>query len=136
MNPKMGTSLIGVLCTAAGAAAAAVIYWHPERLRVPAWVGYAACLTFVLAGLSLVAQSVSRQGAARALGAACMAALVLTAVWVAFGPGERACSASIAWLGWLATEFVCRGVFGFGALLGAAVLGWVLVQALRGQDVA
>ena len=50
-----------------------------------------------------------------------VAALVLAAVWVAFGPGSRECSVSLAQFGSVATDWLCRGMFGSGALVGAAL---------------
>jgi hypothetical protein len=46
---------IGCAAIALGAGSAAAIYLHPEGLRAPAWVAYAAVSTFVLAGAALLA---------------------------------------------------------------------------------
>ena len=136
VNERTRTALFGGLFAAAGIGAAAGIYWHPERLRVPGWVAYAACVAFVFAGLSGVAQAFSRPTAATWLSVAFMAALVLTALWVALGPGSRECTVSLSSFGWLGSSWLCRGVFGFGALVGVAVLLWVFLRALRRQNVA
>jgi hypothetical protein len=41
----------------AGVLTAALVYRHPEALHAPAWVAYAACATFGLAGLAVVARA-------------------------------------------------------------------------------
>jgi hypothetical protein len=128
--------LIGGLCAVAGVAAAVGVHWHPEQLNVPAWVAYAACLAFVFAGLSVVAREFALGRLASWLVVAFMAALVLTAVWVAFGPGSRECSVSFAQFAGVASDWLCRGVFGFGALVGAALLVWLFRRALESRNVA
>jgi hypothetical protein len=130
------SALIGGLCAVAGVAAAVGIHWHPERLNVPAWVAYAACLAFVFAGLSVVARELAFGRLASWLVVAFMGALVLTAMWVAFGPGSRECSVSFSQFSGFASDWLCRGVFGFGALVGAAFLVWLFRRALGSQNVA
>jgi hypothetical protein len=129
-------ALVGALCVAAGIAAAAGVYWHPQQLNVPAWVAYVACLAFVFAGLSVVAREFALGKLASWLALAFIAALVLTAIWVAFGPGSRECSVSFSLFSGLASDWLCRGVFGFGALVGAALLVWLFRRALGSHNVA
>lgn len=136
MRKRSSAGVIGSLCVAAGIAAAAGIYWHPEQLNVSAWVAYAACLAFVFAGLSVVAREFALQQLALWLVVAFMAALVLTAMWVAFGPGSRECSVSFSEFSGFGSDWLCRGVFGFGALVGAALLVWLFRRALGSHNVA
>ncbi len=136
MRERSSAVLIGGLCAAAGVAAAFGIHWRPEQLNVPAWVAYAACLAFVFAGLSVVARALAHAQLASWLAVAFMAALVLTAIWVAFGPGSRECSVSLSQFSGVASDWLCRGVFGFGALIGAALLVWLFRRALGPRNVA
>ena len=136
MRERSSAALIGILCAAAGIAAAAGIYWNPEQLNVPAWVGYVACLAFVFAGLSVIARGFALGHLASWLALAFMAALVLTAIWLAFGPGSRECSVSFSLFRGFASDWLCRGVFGFGALVGTALLVWLFRRALGSHDVA
>ncbi len=137
LTEKTQTALYGVLVVAAGGLSAASIQWHPEVLNVPAWVGYSACLAFVFVGLSVIAQAYAHRRTAACLAVAFLAALALTAIWVAFGPGSRECSVSLAsWVGsyvGMGSDWVCRGVFGFGAVVGTIVLLWSAWRALRQQ---
>ena len=136
MRERSSAALIGGLCAAAGVAAAVGIHWHPEQLNAPAWVAYAACLAFVFAGLSVVAREFARARLASWLAVAFSAALVLTAMWVAFGPGSRECSVSLPLFNGIAADWLCRGVFGFGALVGAAFVVWLFRRVLGSHNVA
>lgn len=64
VRKRVNAALVGCLCTLAGVATAIGIYWHPDQLNVPAWVAYAACLAFVMAGLSVLAREFERPHAA------------------------------------------------------------------------
>ncbi len=136
MRERSSAALIGGLCAAAGVAAAVGVHWHPEQLNVPAGVAYAACLAFVFAGLSVVVRELGHARLASWLAVAFMAALVLTAMWVAFGPGSRECSVSLSQFSGFAGDWLCRGVFGFGALVGAALLVWLFRRVLGSHNVA
>ena len=64
-----------------------------------------------------------------------MAALVLAAMWVAFGPGPRECSVSVSAFSGFAADWLCRGVFGFGALVGTALFVWLFWRLLGSHNV-
>ena len=124
---------IGLLVAAMGTGVMLLIYFQPQQLRAPSWVAYAAASTFVLAGMALVAGALGARKLVAWLGVLTVAALMTPAVWIAFGPGARGCSFSLGFLSGAASEWACRGAFGLGALLGAAILFLMLRQALRGR---
>jgi hypothetical protein len=116
-----------------GTVAAAQMYRHPEGLRVPAWVGYAACAAFVFGGLSLLAQG----GSPRIqlwLGIAAVLGLFIPGAWVAFGPGPRECAVVLPFFSSVGSELVCRSAFGLGAILVGAFLVWLVIRGLRQQN--
>ncbi len=127
--------LLGALVsTVAGLLTAAMIYLHPEGLHVPAWVAYVACAAFVLAGLTLMAHEFALRRTHAWLVAACAASLLVPAAWIAFGPGVRKCSVSVTFLSSIGSDLMCRGVFGLGAVIVAALLVWIVLRALRQQS--
>ena len=90
------TQLIGaVAAVAIGLLVAFMIRLHPEGLRAPAWVAYVAASAFVLAGLCLFAGAVEMNWLQGWLGIAATLSLFVVSLWIALGPGERACSMSI-----------------------------------------
>jgi hypothetical protein len=109
------------------------MYRHPQLLTVPALVGYAACATFLFGGLALLAQGWSRR-VQLWLGILTVAALLVPGAWVAFGPGPRECAVVLPFASTLGSELVCRSAFGLGAVLVAAFLAWLVVQALRQEN--
>ena len=131
MTERTRTAWFGVLTVAAGALAAAGIHWHPEQLNAPEWAGYSACLAFVFVGLSVVAEANARPRAAAWLALGFLGALVLAAMWVGFGPGSRECSFWLSSIAGISTDWICRGVFGLGAVIGAGLLLWGASRALR-----
>ena len=102
--------------------------------RAPVWVGVCAGLVFMLAGGALVLRwfaggethdgemprgtSFWQRAVYYLIGLICIGALAAIGTWVAFGPGPRAFSMSIPFLGkGPASEWLGRGVFGVGAVL-------------------
>ena len=116
--------LVGILV-------AALMYRHPEGLRVPAWVGCAACGAFVFGGMAIVAAESSYVRAQAWLGVAAVASLLAPGAWIAFGPGPRECSVVLPFVRSAGSELVCRSAFGLGAVLVAAFLVWLVKRALR-----
>jgi hypothetical protein len=94
---------IGALPVALGAGVSLAIHFHPEQLRAPAWVAYAAGGSFALAGAALIAG----------------------------GPGARECGFSLGFIAGEAPDLLCRVGFGLGALLGLFILALIVRQALR-----
>jgi hypothetical protein len=119
--------IAAVVAVASGLLVAYLIHAHPDDLRVPAWVAYVAASAFVLAGLCLSAGAAGNVGLQRWLGVAVTVSLFVVSVWVAFGPGERECSFSLPFFQSGASDAVCRGAFGIGAIL----VGLFLVLVLR-----
>ena len=131
-----GLQFWGLFAIALGAliilAAAGVLPSKGED--APAWVVALAGLIFVFAGGLLLLRSfmggnmsdveiprgvpLILRATYYVAGLTVVAALATIATWVAFGPGERAFSVSIPFLGTgPAKEWIGRGVFGFGAAL-------------------
>ena len=124
--------LLGALVsTAAGLLTAAMIYLRPEGLHVPAWVAYVACAAFVFAGLTIMAHEFALRRTHAWLAVACVASLLVPGAWVAFGPGVRECAVSAPFLSGIGSDLVCRGAFGLGAVIVAALLVWIVLRALR-----
>lgn len=129
----------GWIAIAAGAFVAWMIHRHPEGLRAPAFVAYAAAAAFVLAGVSLAAGERMRPFVQRWLGVVLVACLLTPAAWIAFGTGPRHCSVGVAngilQVFGAASETGCRVAFGVAAVLGVAILLLFVRQALRtGRD--
>lgn len=85
---------------------------------VPDWVSIVAGGVFIMAGFAIMVENVPVLSELLGLGAA--AGLAAVGNWIAFGPGTRACTATIS--GWWTTsraagDIECRIVFGWGALL-------------------
>ena len=131
MTERRQRLLGGLVSIVAGLLTAAVITVRPEGLHVPAWVAYVACAAFVFAGLTIIAHELALRRTHAWLVVACIASLLVPGAWIAFGPGERECSVSGPFLSGMGSEMVCRGAFGLGALIVAALLVWVVWRALR-----
>jgi hypothetical protein len=102
----------------------------PQRLRVPALVGYLVAATFGLAGLLALANEFCGRGPRAWLAVALLACMVAPAIWIAVFPGERSCSLRIGLLRDAAGDSLCRGAFGVGAVLGLFMLFMALRHAL------
>ena len=129
---ERGQRLLGALVTTvAGLLTAAVITVRPDGLHVPAWVAYVACAAFVFAGLTIIAHEFGLRRTHAWLVVACVASLLVPGAWIAFGPGVRECSVSGPFFNSMGPELLCRGAFGIGAVIVAALLLWVVWRALR-----
>ncbi len=134
MTDRRKRLLGGFLSTIVGALTAAMIYRYPEQLRAPAWVAYAACSAFVFAGLTIIVAESPLRRIHAWLCVACTVALLVPGAWVAFGPGVRECSVSVPFFNTAGSDLVCRGAFGLGTFIVAALLLWVVLRALRQQN--
>jgi hypothetical protein len=121
----------------------------PGADSAPAWVGVAAGLIFVMGGAAVITQTLITGGGSQNgdLPAttprwlrAIYALMVLTIVsglgslftWIAFGAGDRHCTGSATFFGaFNAGDTVCRGVFGFGAILIWVALIWIAIDCAR-----
>jgi hypothetical protein len=76
-----------------------LIFSQPEKLHAPAWVAYIAASAFLLAGVQLVATAAGAKRVTGWLAVGCVFAMWVPALWIA-----------------------CRSVFGFSAVVGAAII--------------
>jgi hypothetical protein len=133
--PPVRTQVVGAaISITIGLTAVILIYLHPENLRAPAWVAYAAGCAFVLAGLCILAGAFEMVWLWRWLAIAAAVSLLAISVWVAFGAGARECSVSPAFLRRLAPQLVCRGAFGVGAALVALFIVVAIRRAVRARS--
>lgn len=130
---------VGLAVSAMGALivllAVGVIPGGDASLEAPRWVVAAAGLSFVLAGAAIIVGYAVAGGAApdgdlppgtprwvrvtqSLLGLGIIVALAAVGTWVAFGPGPRAFSVTLPFVGrGPGDETVGRGAFGIGAVL-------------------
>jgi uncharacterized membrane protein (DUF4010 family) len=121
----------GLAAVAAGVIVAAMVHAHPEGLRAPAWVAYIAASAFGLAGFSLLAGLLHAVRLQSWLGIAVVLSMLSISLWIAIGPGERACSMSIGVFWTESGDVICRGAFGLGSLLIALLLVLSVRRAIR-----
>lgn len=122
------TQFTAAACSiAVGVLVAVMVDLHPEGLRAPAWVAYAAAAAFVLAGACLASAALAIAWLQRWLVLGVVACLFAVTAWIAFGSGARECSVSFGFIAGLAPDALCRSAFDVGALL----LGIVLALVLR-----
>jgi hypothetical protein len=122
---------IGALLIAVGAGISLAIHFHPQQLRAPAWVAYAAAGSFALVGAALIAGAYEAKKLVSWLGVLIVSALLVPFLWVALGPGARECGFSLGFISGAAPELLCRIGFGLGALLGLFILVLIIRQALQ-----
>jgi hypothetical protein len=126
--------LAALVCLGLGFWLAYVVWSRQPGLRVPPAVGYLAAGSFGAAGISLFLQ-----GAGFARAAAVPAILAATALagiggWIGFGPGGRRCEGSIGIIPFIPGEWVCRLVFGAGAILTALIVLLMLHSLFRTDE--
>jgi hypothetical protein len=129
--PKRQRLTVGVAAAALGLAGAAAMYLRPESLRVPAWVGFSAMAAFIAVGGALIAGACEARRLEGWLGVLTVLGLVVPALWIAIGPGPMHCSVSLPFFTTAAADWLCRGAFGLGALLGLVILVLAVRRALR-----
>lgn len=123
--------IAGLACATVGFIAGFFIYFHPERLHAPAWVAFGAATAFVAAGCALAAGAYEAKKIEGWLGVLTVAGLLVPAGWIALGPGPRACSVTLPFLGAEAADWICRGVFGIAALLALLLLVLMINRVAR-----
>ncbi len=96
----------------------------PERsFNAPRWVVFVAGSLFFLGGVMILVQAVVKDAMSFAsfVGATMLTGLMVIGNWIAFGPGNRECEASISIPGFGVSDRLadlpCRLGFGYGALL-------------------
>ena len=105
---------------------------YPERLRVPAVIGYIAAGSFVLAGLLALANVYSGRAMRSWLAVVLLASMTAPAAWIAVGPGARTCTVALGQLAGVTGGAGCRIAFGAGALVGLVLVWMALRDALGG----
>jgi hypothetical protein len=133
MSERRSRFVFGWVAVLAGVGMAAIVYWRPEGAEAPLWVVYAACGAFVFAGLSLITDESAHPQLNAWLAVGCIAAMVVPGAWIALGAGPRKCSVSVPLWNGHGSDALCRGVFGFGALLVALFLVWAVVRTIKQQ---
>lgn len=123
---------IGALILAVGAGIALMIHLHPENLRAPAWVAYAAAGAFGIAGLMLLAQARGWTRLQAALPPLLIACLLTPLLWiVAANPDGGRCRVDILGYSARAPEILCRAGLAVGAAIGLGILLLALRHAVR-----
>jgi hypothetical protein len=113
--------VLGAGLVALGVGEAALMYFHPETLRVPAWVGYAACVGFALTGAAVALHASLSRRTYGWLITVLLVTMTSIPVWIAFGEGDRSCTSNLPLL---TGATGCRVVFGFSAVV---MVGVVLI---------
>jgi hypothetical protein len=116
-----------LLCGGLGLFLGYVVWSRQPGLRVPPGVGYLAAGVFLAAGATLLLQVRGARRGQLVPAFLLVAALAGIGGWIGLGPGSHRCVGSLGFLSFLPGEFVCRGVFGAGALL----TGLIAVRMLR-----
>ena len=134
VEPRMRHHLAALVCIGLGFWLAYVVWSRQPGLRVPPAVGYLAAGSFAAAGISLFLQGA---GLARAAGVAAIlatAALAGIGGWIGFGSGSRRCGGSVGNIPFQPGEWVCRLVFGAGALLTGLIVLLMLRSLFRTDE--
>ena len=106
----------------------------PERLNVPPPIGYVVAGAIVLAGLLALANVFCGREVRAWLAVALLICMVVPAVWIAFGPGQRSCSLELGFLlGW-AHGAACRVAFGIASVFGLMLVLVALRYALKSGE--
>ena len=131
----IGAIMVSVAITLSG-----LMHAHPQGLNVPSWVAHMVSGCFGLAGVAVFVHASVSKRAYQWLMVAVLATMMAIPSWIAFGPGERECSASAwgapsGWLTFLDLEEVqglgCRIPFALGAALMGVVLAIAVGAAMR-----
>jgi hypothetical protein len=130
---RMRHHLAALVCIGLGFWLAYVVWSRQPGLRVPPAVGYLAAGSFAAAGISLFLQGA---GFARAAGVpAILAAAALAGIggWIGFGPGSRRCGGSVGNIPFIPGQWICRLVFGAGAVLTGLIVLLMLRSLFRDE---
>ena len=128
-----GGTALGVVAILAGLGTALAVHRHPEGLQAPAWVAYLACGVFVAAGATLLLRARGRERLAAWVAFTIPLAFTVIAGWIAFGPGPRACTASLPFFTTAAGGGTCRAVFGVSAVLCGGITALFARGLARGK---
>ena len=121
----------GVLCTGLGLVLGYIVWSGQPGLQVPPAVAYLAAGAFLAAGATLLLQVRGAQRAQQVTAFLVVTSLAGIGGWIGFGPGSRRCGGSLGFLSFIPGEFVCRAVFGAGAVLTALIALLMLRPLLK-----
>lgn len=123
----LGCAIAGV-----GLVTAWIVHTHPERLRAPIWLVFAACSCFVIAGAAVALRPFSSRRAYAWAMAVLLAVMTAIPGWIAFGPGERHCASSLFVP---LAEFGCRIALGVSAAImaGLTVIAVALAHKAKNE---
>lgn len=130
-DPSRRGAVAGAAMICLGLVLFAAMMAFPERLNVPAPVGYLAACTFVLAGALAVANVFCGRAVRAWLAVALLSCMVVPSAWIAIGPGRRSCSVGFGFLSGSAGDGMCRVAFGIGSVFCIAFLLIALRYALN-----
>ena len=123
---------LGPLMLLAGPAIGLMIHLHPERLRAPAWVAYAAALAFSLCGIALIAHRMRAPARVHAwLGVALLTCLLTPFAWIALAAEDGRCRVRMLGIDMPGGAWLCRAAFAAAAAIGLLMLVLAVRQALR-----
>ncbi|MCE3273114.1 MAG: hypothetical protein K0S57_3511 [Ramlibacter sp.] len=106
----------------------------PERLNVPALIGYLVAATFVLAGFLALANVFLDRKVRDWLAVALLSCMVVPSAWIAVGPGEPSCVGGFGGFIRVTGGGECRVAFGIAAVLGLAFIVIAVRYALQRDD--
>lgn len=129
MKALPGCSLIGL-----GSALFVLMVAFPERLNVPAPIGYLVAATFVLAGFLALANVFLDRRVRNWLAVALLSCMVMPSAWIAVGPGERSCVGGFGGLFRVTEGGECRVAFGIAAVLGLVFIVIAVRHALQREE--
>jgi hypothetical protein len=110
------------LCVGLGSWIAFIVWSRQPGLNVPPVVGYLVAAAFTAAGVSLFLQAIGFFRAATIPALLAAAALAGIGAWIGFGPGSRRCQGGLGGLAFVPAEWICRLVFGAGAILTGGII--------------
>jgi hypothetical protein len=95
---------------------------HAAPCPVWSWLGYSVCATISIAGATVVAKELKYLRVASGLTIVILLGMQLIVAWLALGAGPRHCFFRGPILAGMSPDWLCRGVFGFGAVMLAGML--------------
>ena len=123
----------GATLLALGLALLALMVAYPERLKVPAPVGYVTAATLAVGGLLAIANAFGSRRTRQWLAVALLSCMVVPPAWIAMGPGQRTCSLGVGLLFGFASGGTCRLAFGIATVFGMVLVLVALRHALAGD---
>lgn len=127
-RPTVG---IGVAVFVAALGVAVLVHKYPGQLKAPGWVAFLALGLLGLAGVCIVAQALRLEGLGRWLVCLLLGGMAVIPAWIAIGGGARRCTTVLVGARSAVSDAVCRGSFGFGAIVLALMFGLAVRGALR-----